>query len=215
MDIIKKGFGDNLKILRKMRDFTQEKLAENVGINLRQLARIEAGESFVSSETLLKICTVLDVTPKDLFDYDINEAYLMTGTDDNVHFSVIKSGNIIQLVKDVNRDVSDFEAPEKQNNDLDERMSAMAKRLQRDITVDEIQDGNVIYTKIYSPIGDIKIKNNDKSNDEYNNLKNKINNISHDSRKLEFMNIAFDALNDSNALQQLKILIKGIELTQC
>lgn len=215
MDIIKKGFGDNLKILRKMRDFTQEKLAENVGINLRQLARIEAGESFVSSETLLKICTVLDVTPKDLFDYDINEAYLMTGTDNNVHFSVIKSGNIIQLVKDVNRDVSDFEAPEKQNNDLDERMSAMAKRLQRDITVDEIQDGNVIYTKIYSPIGDIKIKNNDKSNDEYNNLKNKINNISHDSRKLEFMNIAFDALNDSNALQQLKILIKGIELTQC
>ena len=56
----------NLKELRKIRNFTQEKLAESIGINLRQLARIEAGESFVSSDTLLKICTALETTPKSL-----------------------------------------------------------------------------------------------------------------------------------------------------
>lgn len=212
MDIIKKGFGNNLKDLRKIRNFTQEKLAESIGINLRQLARIEAGESFVSSETLLKICTALDVTPKSLFDYDISEAYLMTGTGNNVHFSVIKSGNIIQLVKDVNK-IADEQNTEPVQ-DIDEKMLNMAKRLQKEITVDEIRDGVVAYTKIYKPNGETKIKNDNSANTDYELLKEKINKISNDSRKLDFMNLAFDSLSSSQALSQLKILIKGIELTQ-
>ena len=71
MDIITKKFGENLKKFRKFENLTQEKLAEMIGVNLRQLARIEAGESFVSSETLLNICKALNISPRKLFDYEI------------------------------------------------------------------------------------------------------------------------------------------------
>lgn len=72
MDVITKMFGKNLKNLRKLKNYTQEKLAEKVGINLRQLARIESGESFISSDTLYNICVALKIEPKMLFDFDIN-----------------------------------------------------------------------------------------------------------------------------------------------
>ena len=69
MDSLKICFGKRLKQIRKSKHFTQEKLAECVDINLRQMARIEAGESFVTAETLEKICRVLDTTPDVLFKF--------------------------------------------------------------------------------------------------------------------------------------------------
>ena len=77
MDIIKRGFGEQLKVMRKIKGLTQESLAERIGINLRQLARIEAGESFVSSQTLYKICNVLEVSPMVLFNFDLEQEVLM------------------------------------------------------------------------------------------------------------------------------------------
>ena len=68
MDSITKSFGKTLKTYRKQKKLTQGKLAELVGINLRQLARIEAGESFVTAETLQKLCDVLNIQPKNLFE---------------------------------------------------------------------------------------------------------------------------------------------------
>jgi len=95
MDIIKKGFGKQLKIYRGLRNYTQEKLAEKVGINPRQLARIEAGESFVSSETLLNICTVLKVSPANLFDYDI-EGLVSFGKSNKISSKENKNYEILQ-----------------------------------------------------------------------------------------------------------------------
>ena len=69
LDIIKQKFGERLKAIRRLNNLTQEKLAEKIGINLRQLARIEAGGSFISSETLLSICLVLQISPSLLFDF--------------------------------------------------------------------------------------------------------------------------------------------------
>lgn len=68
MDNITKSFGESLKRNRKLKNLTQGKLATLVGINLRQLARIEAGESFVTSDTLQKLCEVLNIQPKNLFE---------------------------------------------------------------------------------------------------------------------------------------------------
>ena len=48
-------------------------MSELIDIDVRQVARIEAGESLPSVETLLKMAKVLDVTPNDLIYSDYNE----------------------------------------------------------------------------------------------------------------------------------------------
>ena len=90
MDTIKKEFGNKLKLLRKANKYTQEQFAESIGINLRQLARIEAGESFVSSETLYKMCIALKVPPKFLFDFDLDEKF----QSDNMNLNSIKDADL-------------------------------------------------------------------------------------------------------------------------
>ena len=209
MDIIKKGFGSRLKIVRKLKNYTQEKLAEDIGINLRQLARIEAGESFVTSETLVRICSVLEISPYVLFDFDIQEDVLMTGTGESVHFSVIKSGNILQLVPTENKTQNYSSLSE----NFDDKMREMAKRVKKALFVDEISDGKVLQTKIFKPNGEVEIINKNGADELFSSLKEKISKISNDNKKIEFMNLAYDALTNKDALNELKILIKGIELT--
>lgn len=67
---LKQLFGKRIKFLRKLNNFTQEKLSEKAGIYIRQLARIEAGESFATSETIENLSRALNVSYKDLFDFE-------------------------------------------------------------------------------------------------------------------------------------------------
>ena len=67
---VKKLLGKKVKRLRKMRGFTQEQFAEMIDITPRNLCRIEAGESFVTSETLDKILDALNVPADILFSYE-------------------------------------------------------------------------------------------------------------------------------------------------
>ena len=71
----KKLFGAQVKLLRNFRKLTQEELSEQINIDIRQLARIEAGTSFVTSETIEKLCTALNVKYKELFNFeDVEES---------------------------------------------------------------------------------------------------------------------------------------------
>ena len=45
-------------------------------------------------------------------------------------------------------------------------------------------------------------------------LKEKIKSISDDNKKLEFLHLAYDSIQNKEALNELKVLIKGIELIQ-
>ena len=74
MNPVTKKFGENLKLYRKLRKYTQEDFAEKIGINLRQLAGIESGQSFVSSETLLNISSILQIPIGMLFDFNIKDS---------------------------------------------------------------------------------------------------------------------------------------------
>lgn len=71
--MIKEKFGKNIKLYRKLKGLTQEHLAEMISVNQRQLARIEAGESFVTAETLEKLCIHLNISVKDIFNFDFPE----------------------------------------------------------------------------------------------------------------------------------------------
>lgn len=67
MSGIKDLFGKRIKELRRERHLTQEKLAELVGIDTRNLIKIENAQTFPRSQTLDKLIEVLDVTPAEIF----------------------------------------------------------------------------------------------------------------------------------------------------
>lgn len=70
MSEIKKKLGKKIKYYRELRGLTQEELAEKIDFNCRSLSFIECGTNFVTADTLDRLCKALNVTPKQLFDFE-------------------------------------------------------------------------------------------------------------------------------------------------
>lgn len=66
-DLIK-AFGVRVRLLRKERNLTMEKLAELSGIDYRQLSYIELGDVNPTISSASAIAKGLQVSLKDLFD---------------------------------------------------------------------------------------------------------------------------------------------------
>lgn len=66
---IKILLGRRIKELRKQKHLTQEQFAEKVGVYTRNISKIECGTSFVSSQTLSRIISVLEIEPMELFNF--------------------------------------------------------------------------------------------------------------------------------------------------
>ena len=62
-------FGMNVVFYRKRRKMTQLQLAELVGIDRSHISAIELGNVGVSFDVIFKLCEVLGVSPKELFDF--------------------------------------------------------------------------------------------------------------------------------------------------
>lgn len=60
---------ERIRQIRKERGFTQEKLAENLGLNLSYIAYIETGKRGLSLPVLYKMARVLKVKVRDLFTF--------------------------------------------------------------------------------------------------------------------------------------------------
>ncbi len=65
-----KNLGKRIKELRKSKKLTQEQLAEIVGIEQKQVCRIENGACFTTFETLDKMACTFGVDIMDLFKYN-------------------------------------------------------------------------------------------------------------------------------------------------
>ena len=70
MASLKEKLGKRIQEIRKSKKLTQEKLAELIGLDTPNLSNIERGKRFVTSETLEKIIKALNVSEKELFDFD-------------------------------------------------------------------------------------------------------------------------------------------------
>lgn len=62
-------FGLNVVYYRKRKRLTQMKLAELVEIDRSHISAIELGNVGVSFDVIFKLCEVLEITPKELFDF--------------------------------------------------------------------------------------------------------------------------------------------------
>ena len=67
MDNIKELLGRRIRELRKDKKLTQEQFAELIGIEPRNLIKIENAQTFPRIQTLEKILEVLDISPQTLF----------------------------------------------------------------------------------------------------------------------------------------------------
>ena len=66
------AFGKRIREERRKKDLTQQELADIAGVSYAFIGQIERGERGVAVETLVKICTGLDVTPNCLLIKDLN-----------------------------------------------------------------------------------------------------------------------------------------------
>lgn len=69
MERIYSDFGKRFKELREANKLTQEQLAEQLGIEARQISRIETGKCFTTLDNLNKIAELYNIEVKDLFSF--------------------------------------------------------------------------------------------------------------------------------------------------
>lgn len=62
-------FGLNVVYYRKRKKLTQLQLAEQVDVDRSHISAIELGNVGVSMDVLFKLCQVLEITPRELFDF--------------------------------------------------------------------------------------------------------------------------------------------------
>lgn len=70
MEDIKQLLGKRIRELRKRQGLTQEKLAEEIGIEPRNLLKIENAQTFPRVQTLQKITEVLHCSINELFTFE-------------------------------------------------------------------------------------------------------------------------------------------------
>lgn len=69
-EVILKKFGNRLRDLRTERRISQQSLELKAGISKNQIGNIERGEVNVTLITLMAIASVLEISPKELFDFN-------------------------------------------------------------------------------------------------------------------------------------------------
>ena len=62
-------FGRRVRSARNLCDLTQEELAEKSGLSPEYISLIERGLTSPSFGTITRLCTALDLAPRDLFDF--------------------------------------------------------------------------------------------------------------------------------------------------
>jgi len=62
-------FGLNVVYYRKRKRLTQLQLAELVDIDRSHISAIELGNVGVSLDVIFRLCEVLEISPKELFDF--------------------------------------------------------------------------------------------------------------------------------------------------
>lgn len=67
-----KSIGKNIKLARINAKYTQEELAEEIGISARYVSQLERGLAFGSANTIVSICKTLKIDSNFLFNDLIN-----------------------------------------------------------------------------------------------------------------------------------------------
>lgn len=220
----KESFGLNLHNIRKNNKLTIEAFAEMLDLSARQVTRIESGENFPSAETICRICMVLDINVKTLFDFEWqdNLMYFSSGCMEKPHLKVVirdKVAIISYLTSMGGRRKKIRETiprskilafllalSKEQNQKLIADFFEKKQRLKIIKILPNGQIEDIVTTE------DIKNHKNSTENKDYDYITEKIKAYKSDQNKVEYIKLAIDALKSKTALRKVKSILKGIEL---
>ncbi len=84
-----------IKSIRKLRNFTQETVAEKLGISTYSYAKIERGETDVKYSRLQQIAKIMGIQLEDLFSMDDKKVFNLIG-DNNTHYLTCNNNTSIE-----------------------------------------------------------------------------------------------------------------------
>ena len=211
---IAKALGLNIRKYRKARNLSQEQLSEMIGIQPRQMSKLETGIHFPSLKTLENLCAILDVIPRDLFDFDYSTEdvlEILDGTYNVSNYRVLKSDNVYQLLNKENKSRNIVTNPSEKY--IEQNFIEMSKNTQEAITVEYFENNKYANTVVYYPDGTYKLFS-PKKDDKVNNLLKEIIKISNDTSKIEYLTLALSAFDNPNAISELELILKGLKLAK-
>lgn len=190
-------FSQRLKLLRKELNLRQDDLAKSCGVKLTAISKYENELIKPAFEMLAKIGLAYNVNLNWLIN-EIGTMFIETP-----QRRLIKTGS------------DDFATEEIiENNAITIMESSHNMDLKNDLKVEYYGADNEVYTKIYRKDGNVEYKSNEKVAENFKIIAGKIAEICQDEAKCQFVMTAIDALQDELALNELKTLIKGIEIAQ-
>ena len=80
-------FGDNLKMIRKMRKISQEELADKLGVSRQSVSKWETGENYPSMTNIMCLCTIFKCNINELVHEDMTD---INSLDEEIKMSVVK-----------------------------------------------------------------------------------------------------------------------------
>ena len=80
-------FGDNLRNLRKVKNLSQEKLAEKVGVSRQSISKWECGEAYPEMDNILILCKIFNCKLNDLVHEDLTD---ISSLGEDVKMNVVK-----------------------------------------------------------------------------------------------------------------------------
>ena len=89
---------EQLKTIRKLRNFTQETVAEKLGISTYSYAKIEREETDVKYSRLQQIAKIMGIELEELFSMDDKKVFNLIG-DNNTHYLTCNNNTSIEQVE--------------------------------------------------------------------------------------------------------------------
>lgn len=96
---IKMDIGENIRKVRDLKGFSQQALAESIGLSQKQLSRIETNQVSPTFDTLEKICDALGITLKNLLQFN----------EDLIFNNVVETQNGGEFIAYNNTDIKQIE----------------------------------------------------------------------------------------------------------
>ena len=80
-------FGENLKLIRKNKNMSQEELAEKVNVTRQSVSKWENGEAYPEMNNILELCKIFNCKINDLVHTDMSD---ITSLDEEIVMKVVK-----------------------------------------------------------------------------------------------------------------------------
>ena len=80
-------FGENLKIIRKGKNMSQEQLAEKVNVSRQSVSKWETGEAYPEMNNILELCKIFNCKINDLVHPEMSD---ISSLDEEIVMNVVK-----------------------------------------------------------------------------------------------------------------------------